>query len=178
MTAHHYPADCWLTPAAVVRPSGIEGLGLFASEPIRAGDVVMVLGGKVIDDAGLAALVPPYSSLAVDHGRHLLLDPAHPARYGNHSCDPSLWHISATSVAARRDIGVHEELTVDYATHTLAETWSMACRCGSALCRGRVTGADWRLSRLRTAYGTHWAPPLLERIAACGHSTPPGDPPP
>ncbi|GAA3112434.1 SET domain-containing protein-lysine N-methyltransferase [Streptosporangium carneum] len=85
-------------------------------------------------------------------------------RYGNHSCDPSLWHRDATTVIARRDINPGEELAVDYAAHTGVNTWSMTCHCGKPLCRRTVTGNDWQLPRLQAAYGTHWSPPLLDRI--------------
>ncbi|HEY5008022.1 MAG TPA: SET domain-containing protein-lysine N-methyltransferase [Caulobacteraceae bacterium] len=156
---------CWLTPNASVRPSTIEGLGLFATAPIAAGEVVIRLGGELIDDAALAALQPPYSSVMLDEGVHLLIDPAHPVRYGNHGCDPNLWHEDAVTVTARRDIVAGEELTIDYATHTGLEDWSMVCRCGRPTCRGRVTGADWRRADLRAAYGRHWTPALLRRIA-------------
>lgn len=124
----------------------------------------MRLGGRLIDDAALAALSPPYSSLTVAAGLHLLIDPDHPVRYGNHSCDPCLWHAGATTVVARSRIRSGEELTIDYATHTGSETWTMRCKCGAAACRGVVTGRDWRLPELQRAYGRHWSPPLLERI--------------
>lgn len=124
----------------------------------------MRLGGRLIDDAALAALSPPYSSLTVAAGLHLLIDPDHPVRYGNHSCDPCLWHAGATTVVARSRIRPGEELTIDYATHTGSETWTMRCKCGAAACRGVVTGRDWRLPELQRAYGRHWSPPLLERI--------------
>lgn len=159
-----YPARCWLTPKAQVRPSAIEGQGLFATTHISADEVAMRLGGQLIDDMTLASLSPPYSSLTVVAGLHLLLDPAHPVRYGNHSCDPNLWHADATAVVARRHIKPGEELTIDYATHTGIETWTMNCHCGSAICRGTVTGQDWRLPGLQRAYGHHWSPPLLDRI--------------
>jgi hypothetical protein len=146
MSTPPYPTDCWLTPLAGVGESPIEGSGLFATARITSGDVVMRLGGQLIDDATLAALT------------------AHPARYGNHSCDPSLWHTDAVTVVARRDVAAGEELTIDYATHTGTETWTMACRCGSPRCRRTVTGRDWRLAHLQRAYGRHWSPPLLERI--------------
>ncbi|WP_157254280.1 SET domain-containing protein-lysine N-methyltransferase [Nonomuraea typhae] len=122
---------------------------------------------------------PASSSGACSRGRHdrqpgdalgvrLLLDPAHPVRYGNHSCAPTLWHRGATTLIARRDITPGEELTIDYATHTGVVTWSMNCRCGSSLCRSIVTGDDWRLPQLQAAYGTHWSPPLLDRIKSAG----------
>lgn len=160
-----YPTGSWLTPDARVGPSAIEGKGLFAVTTIKPGDVVIRLGGQLIDDATLAGLEPPYSSLTVEDGRHLLLDPGHPVRYGNHSCDPSLWHTDATTVVARRQIRPGEELTIDYATHTGVETWTMVCRCGSGNCRGTVTGRDWRLPELQQTYGDHWSPPLLDRIS-------------
>jgi hypothetical protein len=157
-------AECWLTPAAEVRRSPIAGLGLFAARPICEGEVVMRLGGRVIDDAALAALHPPYSSVVLDEGVHLLIDPAHPVRYGNHGCAPNLWIDGALTVIARRAIAAGEELTVDYATQTGTEDWRMPCRCGASGCRGEITGADWRLTALRDVYGEHWTPLLLRRM--------------
>jgi SET domain-containing protein len=159
------PTSSWLSPEVEVRRSGIEGFGLFAVRGLAAGTVVERLGGRVIDDAELAALEPPYSSLTVAEGTHLLLDPAHPVRYGNHSCEPNLWHVDATTIALRTDVAADDELTIDYATHTGVPDWSMACSCGSTGCRGVVTGQDWRRAELRAAYGAHWTPALLARIA-------------
>jgi len=162
----HAPSTCWLTPSARPQPSPIEGLGLFAQAPIGRGAVVLSFGGRVIDDDQLAALQPPYSSLTLTEGWHLLLDPAHPVRYVNHACDPTLWLRDATTVIARRDIAGGAELTLDYATLTGAETWSMACACGAGGCRGRITGGDWRRRDLQARYGRRWSPTLLARIEA------------
>ena len=159
-----HPSRSWLTPRAEVRSSPVEGLGLFATEPIAAGEVVMRLGGHLITDTDLALLAPPYSSLTVAEGRHLLLDPTHPVRYGNHSCDPTLWHVDATTVVTRTDVRAGTELTLDYATHTGVESWQMPCHCTSSACRGTVSGTDWRRPDLQRAYGDHWTPPLLARI--------------
>lgn len=159
------PAVSWLTAKAEVRRSTIEGFGLFAREPLAEGEAVERLGGRLVDDSGLAALTPPYSSVVVDEGLHLLIDPDHPVRYGNHSCDPNMWHADATTVVSRRAVPAGEELTIDYATHTGVEAWQLACRCGAQRCRGLVTGRDWRRLELQAAYGNHWTPPLLRRIA-------------
>jgi hypothetical protein len=166
MSGSVYPTACWLSPDVVVRDSPIEGLGLFAVRPLTEGTVVERLGGRVVGDAELAALTPPYSSLTVADGRHLVLDPGHPVRYGNHSCAPNLWHVDATTIALRTDVPSDTELTIDYATHTGVPGWSMRCACGSADCRGTVPGQDWRRPDLRTAYGHHWSPALLARITA------------
>lgn len=159
-------AACWLSPSVEVRPSPIEGLGLFATRAIGESEAVMRLGGEVIDDAALAALTPPYSSVALEDGAHLLIDPAHPVRYGNHGCAPNLWMEGALTAVARRAIGAGEELTVDYATQTGTEAWRMRCRCGAPGCRGEITGADWRLPHLQAAYADHWTPMLLRKIRA------------
>ncbi|MEU8624763.1 SET domain-containing protein [Streptomyces sp. NPDC048669] len=166
MSAQRHPTASWLLPTAEIRSSPIEGKGLYATTDIPAGTVVMRLGGALIDDMALAALTPPYSSLTVEPGGHLLLDPAHPVRYGNHSCDPTLWHADATTLTARRPLSPGEELTVDYATHTGYEPWTMTCRCGTTACRDTITGADWRLPNLQHAYAGHWSPPLRDRIRA------------
>jgi hypothetical protein len=158
------PEACWLSDVIEVRASTIEGAGLFALRPIVADEMVMILGGELINDEQLASLTPPYSSLCVGEGVHILIDPAHPVRYGNHSCDPNMWHRDATTVVTRRAIAAGEELTIDYATHTLSPGWRMACRCGRPLCRGVITGNDWRRAGLQLAYGRHWTPPLLKAI--------------
>ncbi|HLI67398.1 MAG TPA: SET domain-containing protein-lysine N-methyltransferase [Caulobacteraceae bacterium] len=160
------PPGCWLSERAAPRPSPIEGLGLFATAPISRGEIVIRLGGRVIDDDALARLEQPYSSVALDENAHLLIDPAHPVRYGNHGCDPNLWHLDAVTIAARRDVASGEELTIDYGTHSLSPSWAMACSCGSPLCRGRISGEDWRIERLQATYGRHWTPVLLRRIEA------------
>jgi hypothetical protein len=158
------PDRSWLDRRIEARASAIHGLGLFATAPIAAGEVVERWGGRVIDDAGLAAIVPPYSAAAIGQGRHLVMGADDPLRFGNHSCDPNLSMDSATSVAARRDIEPGEELTIDYALHTVTASWSMQCACGSLLCRGLVTGEDWRLPDLRARYRGRFSPFINERI--------------
>jgi MFS family permease len=162
-----YPRQSWLDPRVAVRPSPIEGSGLFATAPIRAGEVVAVIGGETIDDATLAGIHAGgqrYDSVTVADGVHLLLDPTHPIRYGNHGCTPNVWLAGTTTLVARCDIATGEELTQDYAVFTGMESWTMPCRCGSVDCRRIITGRDWRLPALRQAYGERWSPPLLARI--------------
>jgi hypothetical protein len=59
-------------------------------------------------------------------------------------------------MVARRDIAVDEELTYDYATsESLLESLDMNCLCGSANCRKRITGDDFKSAALRTTYEGH-----------------------
>jgi uncharacterized protein len=165
-------ADCWLHPSVEVRDSPIEGRGLFATSALAAGTVVGRLGGRLVDTAVMRELVadatagrsPYVDTITVLEDLHLVLPPRQPVGYGNHSCDPALWHTDAFTLAARRDLAAGEEITVDYATQTAEAGFVMACRCESALCRGMVTGADWRRPELQERYGEHWVPALLAGI--------------
>ncbi|MEV4418116.1 SET domain-containing protein-lysine N-methyltransferase [Catellatospora sp. NPDC049609] len=166
-------ADCWLHPDVEVRASAIAGRGLFATAPLAAGTVVSRLGGRLVDGAALRELFARAArerryvdTVSVGEDLHLVLPPRRPNGYGNHSCDPNLWWLDAYTLAARRDIAPGEEVTNDYAACTAVADFAMACSCGSALCRGTVTGADWRLPELRERYGEHWIPLLRDRIQA------------
>jgi uncharacterized protein len=86
------------------------------------------------------------------------------AHYGNHSCDPTLWHDGPYQLISRRRVLAGEELTIDYATNTGLADFRMTCRCDSPLCRRTITGEDWRRLELRDRYGNHWVPALQERI--------------
>jgi len=166
---------CWLHPDVEVRPSLISGRGLFAMAPITAGTVVSRLGGGLVSGAVLRELFaaaarnpghPYIDCITVDTDLHLVLPPRQPNGYGNHSCDPNLWWVSAYQLAARRLVNSGDELTNDYATSTAEPDFVMKCFCGAPLCRGVVTGDDWRRPELRERYGQHWVPVLLTRICS------------
>jgi len=163
--------NCWLHPDVEVRSSPIAGRGLFASAPIPTGTVVSRLGGRLVTGAELRGLLaepehPYIDTITVDGDLHLVLPPGRPNGYGNHGCDPNLWWVGPYDLATRRDIAAGEELTNDYATSTAEPDFELACECGSPLCRGVVSGNDWRRADLRARYGTHWIPALLARIRA------------
>ncbi|WP_344221766.1 GNAT family N-acetyltransferase [Kribbella sancticallisti] len=157
---------CWGHPHLEVGDSGIAGKGLFASAAIKQGEVVSVLAGRKVTTAELEELLehPPVDTITLDDDEHLVLpnDPRPAIAYGNHSCDPNLWWIDAVTLAARRGIAAGEEITSDYGTSTGTD-FEMACSCGSPLCRGVVTGEDWKRDDLQARYGDHWIPALLSK---------------
>jgi hypothetical protein len=164
------PTESWLDPRAVVRASPIEGRGLFASQPIGEGETVSVLGGRVISDADVDALIAAgqrYEGIALGLDRNLSIEPADwPGRHGNHSCDPNLWMAGPSRVVAARGIAAGEELTIDYALHSIRPGWEMTCSCGTSGCRGTIRGDDWRRPDLQQRYRGHWPPVLEELIEA------------
>ena len=122
------------------------------------------LGGRLVSSVELHELFASSSSyvdtITVLPDVHLVLPGRQPIGFGNHSCDPALWHADAYTLTARRDIDNGDEVTVDYGTQTAEPDFTMDCRCGSALCRGTVTGDDWRRPELQQRYGDHWVPAL------------------
>jgi len=151
----------------------IAQLGLFASADIAPGTIVSRVGGRLVTGSELRQILaeaaqqadhPYVDTITVGDELHLVLPPGQPNHYGNHSCDPTLWWADAYTLVARRPIVAGEEVTSDYATSSGVADFVMACSCGSSLCRGVITGEDWRLPELQTRYSDHWIPALLERI--------------
>jgi uncharacterized protein len=164
--------SCWLHPHAEVRASAIDGRGLYATRPLAAGITVATLAGRLVSDEELGLLMRDAAAshryldtICVDDDTHLILPPGQPVHYGNHSCDPNLWHTGAYTLTTRRDIRPGEELTVDYATQTVAPAFRMSCRCGAPACRKLITGNDWQLPAWRKRYRGHVVPAVAKRAA-------------
>jgi len=166
--ASRYRHQSWINEAVTAADSPIHGRGLFASRPIPAGEVVAIMGGRRLDTAELAEFQhrhPKYSAAAIGEGQHIVLDDG-ALRLGNHSCDPNLWLEDEVTIVTRRDVDAGDELTIDYALHTVDPGWTLRCECHAEQCRGVVTGTDWQLPTLQAAYAGHFAPFINDRIAA------------
>ncbi len=74
----------------------------------------------------------------------------------NHSCDPNVGFRGNVIYVALRDIAAGEELFHDYAMER-SDDYTLDCRCGSRLCRGKVTGDDWKLPELQRRYGDYFS---------------------
>jgi uncharacterized protein len=167
------PDDVWVDDRVAVRASVIEGNGLFATGDIGLGDIVLGLGGRLVDSAELELLIAAATTdpeaayvdtITVYDGAHLVLPPGTPVHFCNHSCDPNRWHDGPFSIVVRRPVASGEELTVDYGTNSGADGFVMACRCGSPICRGTITSDDWQQPELQRRYAGHWTPALQQRI--------------
>jgi len=82
----------------------------------------------------------------------------------NHSCDPNVWFDDKDLIVASRDIKEGEELYYDYALSESNDHIQLDCLCGSALCRGKVTGKDYQRPDLQERYGRHFMPYILKKI--------------
>lgn len=168
-----YRKDSWIDPRIEMRES-TTGKGLFATEPIQKGEVVIIWGGKVFTDAEKkAGLVKKYSASRIDENHWLGSDTNDPVvddMWLNHSCDPNIWLIDEVIFIARSDINHGEQITADYSTWSIDDNWMMdePCKCGSSLCRLTVTGKDWMLPELQERYKDHFVPFVNEWIKKMG----------
>jgi uncharacterized protein len=137
----------------------VDGKGdrVLATRPFTSGETVMI--------GFLIGPLPANDSHATQVG------PCEWVRHGglgskiNHSCDPNcgvrLNAGHAFDIVARQPITAGEEVTFDYAMRNFTiDHFPTACLCGTAHCRGSVTG--WKdLPSLRKAdYGEYVAPYL------------------
>ena len=127
--------------AVDVKRSRIDGHGAFAAEPVPARRKIGEVRGEAISvrEARRRAkgcdrimIVELSERRAIDASQS-----ADPLRYTNHSCRPNaVMRIRQGRVEfyAMRDIGVGEEITVDYGeTH---HEGRLRCRCGAPGCVG------------------------------------------
>ncbi len=131
-----------------VRPSPIQGLGIFATRAFRA--------GERIHRVNVVREITPETPLREDLGEradHCAYPDGKvmlwgcPDRHVNHSCDPNAWEMfegRESYLVARRDVAAGDELTCDYNINISGGT-SWPCRCGAARCRGLVEGEFFRL---------------------------------
>jgi hypothetical protein len=151
-----------------VRLSPIQGRGLFATQTIPEGQVVIRWGGTLFSLSDVAAGKARLESLAhVEEGIYIggLCGAAGlDDEFMNHSCDPNIWLVDALTWVTRRSIDAGEELLADYALFESDPVWSMPCGCGSPLCRRYIDGHGWRLPELQARYRGHFSPYLERRI--------------
>ena len=147
----------YLSPKTAVRDSPIHGLGLFATQPITAREIVAVKGGHILNGQAWSSLEPDLGAAEIQISEDLFIAPTcHAQRagsmlYSNHCCDPNIAIQGQIVFVAMRDIAPGEELTHDWAT-TDDLDYVMECNCASPHCRGTVTGKDWMNPKLQKKY--------------------------
>ena len=163
------------SPKTEVRESPIQGRGLFAREPLAAGEIVAVKGGYVLEGHRWRALEPVLGPAEIQLTEDLVIAPVRPDErdgamlFTNHSCEPNIAIQGQIVFVAMRDIAPGEELTHDWAT-TDDGDYAMACRCARPSCRGTITGKDWMKPELQAKYAG-WFCWFLQRKIEARHDT-------
>ncbi|MBN2548041.1 MAG: SET domain-containing protein [Anaerolineales bacterium] len=148
------------------------GKGVFAARNFKKGELVLRVTGEVL----------PYQtiySIQIDWGRHL--DPDPPAKYLNHSCEPTTGVRSLPNgwpeFVALRDIQKDEEITFDYAMTEYCHyprsdpglEFELTCHCPAPGCRGRLGYYSELSQELKDKYKGFFAAYLIR------NGRPPGE---
>lgn len=163
----------YISPKAEVRESPIHGKGLFAMGSIAKGEIVCVKGGTIFGRDTLDSMPEWYRWAEIQIGESLYIGPVTEDEregsmiFSNHSCDPNIGVRGQIVFEAMRDIEPGEELTHDWAT-TDDDEYEMVCRCGADVCRGIITGQDWRRTDLRLRYEGYFSWYLERKIREVG----------
>ncbi|OHA94318.1 MAG: hypothetical protein A3E02_00505 [Candidatus Zambryskibacteria bacterium RIFCSPHIGHO2_12_FULL_38_34] len=123
--------------------SKIDGLGIFAGENIRKGEIIQYIKGvikfKINKNKEDALANPDWVGVKKNHW----IDPERPYKFLNHSCNPSAGIKGKVTMVALRDIKEAEEITVDYSTIEGDDMWEMKCTCGEPNCRGIIKSVQF-----------------------------------
>ena len=132
----------------------MQGLGVFATQPIAAGIRLIEYAGERLSPEEADTRYPEVSGerhhtflFAIDD--QVVIDAAvggNQARFINHSCDPNCDAVIEDGriwIETIRDVETGEELAYDYAyvlaeRHTPAAKRRFPCHCGAARCRGTI----------------------------------------
>ncbi len=144
------------------RAAGLAGSRLHAGEPIVAGEIVCIWGGRIYTAAALGQMPEALTHYILRIGEeHYIAPPdlaaVDDAELFNHSCDPNCGFTRGpVGLRAMRDIRIGDELTFDYAmSEAFSPPWS--CRCGSHRCRGQIRASDHDLPELQQRYAGYFA---------------------
>jgi uncharacterized protein len=137
-----------------VTESPIQGLGVFATQPIKRGTRLIEYAGERLTPRQADERYPDDERerhhtylFALDDD--VVIDAAvngNDARFINHSCDPNCDAVIEGGriwIETIRDVEPGEELAYDYAyvleeRHSPAAKRRFPCHCGSAKCRGTI----------------------------------------
>lgn len=150
------------SPKIEVRQDTLEGRGVIAIADIAKDEIVAIKAGHIITADQIEQITAEVGDLALQIDDEFYISPTTPDEvdamsvFINHSCDANVGFRGQVVYVAIRDIKAGEELCHDYSMER-ADAYSLDCRCGSPLCRGKVTGEDWRLPELQRRYGDYFS---------------------
>jgi uncharacterized protein len=158
----------YLSPKLEVWERSAEvGKGVYAREPLPAGELLAIFGGRLITPQTLARLplIRRQKSIQVEERSYLMsLRLDEPSDSVNHSCAPNAGLDGPIGLRALREIAAGEEICYDYAMSDGSIYDEFDCCCGAPACRGRITGNDWQQPALQAQYAGWFSPYLQRRI--------------
>jgi len=168
----------WTNPKTAVAISTIpnSGNGRFATEDMKKGEVIALLGGMMLTETEYQQIRRRFnfvSGLLVhkDFKIHQLNHLSHNNGSLNHCCDPNATLFGQIMIKTSRYVRGGEELFVDYGTITNEDLVLFEkCECGAPNCRRYITAKDWLSSKFRKFHGVNFSIHLHELINETSYS--------
>lgn len=158
------PSTCYFSPKLEVRPNPAKGgYGIFTRVPIPAGELLLIMGGKIINQEQLNQVEHTFS-IQVEEDAYICPLQDEKAYRINHACDPTAGVVGQMTFVALRDLAADEEICYDYAMTDGGPYDEFTCHCNTPLCRHQVSGNDWQRPELWERYAGHFSPYLQRRI--------------
>ena len=154
--------NTWRSPKIEVSDTTLAGRGVIAVADIAKDEIVAIKAGNIITRAEIEQATDNAGDMALQIDDDFYLAPRSPDEveemsvFINHSCDPNVGFRGQVVYVALRNISAGEELCHDYAMER-SDDYALNCRCGSPLCRGKVSGKDWELPELQQRYGDYFS---------------------
>lgn len=162
--------DTYATSGLRVMHSATLGRYVITDRDIAPGETIAIWRGTMISTRDAMNLHPEeqHQLLQVGGDQFLYVDSDNLCEvdFINHSCDPNCGFTDARTLVALRHIAPGESITFDYAMSDVNEFIEFSCSCGASMCRGRLTGDDWKLHELQVRYAGWFAPHVEELIQA------------
>jgi SET domain-containing protein len=156
-----------ISPKIEIRKSPLHGMGMFAKENIKKGEIVVIKGGHILtrDQLFSSGIINSYLPLDDIYflGAMNKEEEKSIKLYINHSCDPNCGVRGEITFVAMTDIAKNTELTIDYCMVD-NEDYVIDCKCGSPECRRKISGFDWKQKKLQQKYKGYFARYLQDKI--------------
>ncbi|HUV22117.1 MAG TPA: SET domain-containing protein [Gammaproteobacteria bacterium] len=152
----------WRSPKIEVSDNTLAGRGVVAIADIAKDEIVAIKAGNIITRAEIEQATDNAGDMALQIDDDFYLAPRNAEEveemsvFINHSCEPNVGFRGQVVYVAMRDIHAGEELCHDYAMER-SDDYLLDCRCGSPLCRGKVSGEDWKIPELQRRYGDYFS---------------------
>jgi len=131
-----------LDPKLIIKDTARYGMGAYAGENIKKGQVIKVLSGEIVSFEECIRRIrqrkeAQTDSLQIELEKDLDMDEL--SRTFNHNCNPNAGLRKISELFALRNIKKGEEITYDYSVTVGPNIdfllWNMKCECGSDNCR-------------------------------------------
>jgi len=152
----------YLSTKVKVENAGEKGKGLFCADTIKKNEILVGYAGRIVSKSKLLRGKKKYLRDAIQLNDEFFLaclsdEDLEPNDNLNHACEPNAGFQGDITIIAMRDIRIGEEITIDYAMVDNLLELRMQCKCGSAQCRGVISGRDWLVPELQKKYDGYFS---------------------